>query len=123
MNVKPSLRITSSLSINPEQPIQGSNYTATFSIRNDSSRSVDIGYPFVVVRGPQGQNLDIGINSGERVIIPANSTYNYSKQWPATTIGQHTLRITSWIPETGQLTDIPADTNINKSFTMNVKPR
>ena len=123
VNFKPSVRVTSSLTINPEQPIQGENYTATFSIRNDSDQPVDIGYPFVSVRGPQGQNLDIGIDNSSRIVIAANSTYNYSKQWLASVSGLYSMYITSWMPEKSVLWNIPADTGVNRTANVTVKPK
>ncbi|MFZ2126039.1 MAG: hypothetical protein WAV04_00825 [Candidatus Microsaccharimonas sp.] len=122
MTAKPSLRVISNLSVDPEQPIQGKGYTATFAIRNDSNQSVDIGYPFVTVRGPQGQNLDVGIDNSTRVIIPANSTYNYSKPWTTNIVGVHTLSILSWMPDKNQMLAIPADTGVSRDATMTVKP-
>ena len=122
INVKPSLRIVSSLSVSPSQPIQNSPYTATYSIRNDSDKSVDIGYPFVSVRGPQGQILDVGINTNERIVVPANSTYNYSKQWTTSVSGQHALSVVSWVPEKNQMQIIPVDDGISRNIKINVKP-
>ena len=120
VNLLSNPRITSSLSISPSQPVINSPYTATFTVRNDSDSAVDLGYPFVVVRGPQGQNLDIGI-SGERVNIPANGSYTYSKQWSSPYAGQHSFSVATWIPEKGILLNYPvAGPNASSSVTAQV---
>jgi hypothetical protein len=116
--VKSNPRLTTSLTLNPSQPAAGQTFTASFSIRNDSDSAVDLGYPFVVIRGPQGQNLDISI-SGGRVSIPANSTYTYSKQWSTPYAGIHTLGIATWIPEKGILSDYPvSESGVTRSATV-----
>ncbi len=121
VTIKPNPRITSSLVLNPVQPAAGQPFTASFSVRNDSDRTVDLGYPFVVMRGPQGQNLDIGI-SGDRVTIPANSTYTYSKEWSTPHAGSHTLSVATWIPERGILMDYPVvDNGVVKSLTVDIR--
>jgi len=119
INVTPNPHVTSSLSISPAQPAVGQTYTATFNIRNDSSQPVDIGYPFVIVRGPQGQNRDTPADT--HVVIPANSTYSYSKQWLATETGPYSFTMATYIPGQGILTNYPvADSGVNKTLTTTI---
>jgi hypothetical protein len=118
VNVKDNPRLVGNLTATPSSVLTGDSFTASFSVRNDSDVAVDFGYPFVVIRGPQGQNVDIGI-SGERVSIPANSTYTYSKQWSTPYAGTHTLSVATWIPERGILNDYPvSDGGVTRSTTV-----
>jgi hypothetical protein len=69
--------ITTSLTTLPANPSIGQNVTAAFTIQNNGSSPVTIPAVGVAVRDTNGNN--VGYPGDTNVVIPANSSYTYTK--------------------------------------------
>ena len=116
-----NIKISSSLTINPNSLTAGQSYNATFSIKNTASYPVYIGSPMVVVRGPQGQNRDIPMD--QNITIPAGGTYTYNKNWLTTDSGWHQFSVVVYRSDLGGYSyTFPqtADSSVIKNLWINV---
>lgn len=67
--------------------------SASFAIKNNSSRLLNLGKIGLAVRGPQGQNMDLPFDN--EVSVNAGATYNYTKTISSIYAGNHQLSIAS----------------------------
>lgn len=76
-SINNAIRLTQSLSITPNgSENENQNYTATFTLHNNSAVAINLGWILVSVRDAQGFNLDFPI---ENVSIGPNSDYTYKE--------------------------------------------
>ena len=68
--------ISSSLSLSDSTPAKGQSVSVSFTIKNNASTDVNMGYLVIAARDPDGNNVDFPGFSD--VVVPANSTYTYT---------------------------------------------
>ena len=83
--------VTSSVTLTPASPAAGQPVTATMNITNASASPVNIGLIVMAARDSTGKNVDFPFDKD--VIIPANSTYNYSETKTFTSPGTYSIFI------------------------------
>ena len=94
--IYPNPLVTSSVNISPQTsttPTVGQTVSATFTITNSSSSSVNIGQMILAVRDSNGTNYDFPLSSS--ITIAGNSTYTYSQSAIFTKPGQYTYFISN----------------------------
>jgi len=111
--------ITTSVATNPTHPIAGQTVTATFTVTNASSSSVDVGALIVAARDPSGKNVDFPLT--ENVVIAANSTYTYSKSRVLAVPGSYTLFVSRFKDGAWNANYLKAAVGINKLITVQVQ--
>ena len=109
LQIKDNPLITTGVSFSPTSPAAGQPVTASFAITNTSQNSVTIGRPILVARDPSGANVDFSIDV--TTIIPANSTYTYSKTRTFSTPGPYKFFISNLSNENTWNIDYPKSNN------------
>lgn len=71
----------------------GHSSQVSFSIKNNSSKVLDIGKIGLAVRGPQGQNMDLPFDNVGT--INAGASYQYTKSFRSAYTGNHQFSISS----------------------------
>jgi len=92
--VQDSPLITSGVTFSPANPAIGQAITASMVIQNTNPYPVNIGAISVAARDKNGYNADFPYDTS--VVIPANSSYTYSKQRTMITPGPYSFFIANF---------------------------
>lgn len=96
----------------------GTKVTATTQIKNTTSQAINIGRLVYAVRAPSGNNVDLPSNS--EVIVPANSTYTYTKERVFSQEGTYRIFLANKKNGLWDMTypDSPPTINRSRNFTI-----
>lgn len=104
----------------------GQPANVSFTVKNNSTRAVNLGYFGLAMNGPDGRNADLRFDTVNA--LAAGQSYTYTKQFTPTTVGQYTGRISStqdngvtW-SETKFPIATPASNGNRVSFTVKSNP-
>lgn len=86
--------VSTSLSLNPQNPAIGQLATISFTVTNNSPTEINVGSLAAAVRDPFGNNVDFIPDND--VIVPANGTYKYSKTKAFVSVGSYKAFIANY---------------------------
>jgi fructose-specific component phosphotransferase system IIB-like protein len=87
--------ITTNVSISTNSSLASSPVSVSFTLKNDSNSSVNVGRLVVAARAPNGSNVDFPSDESD-VIIPANTSYTYTKSRTMPNAGTYSFFVVSY---------------------------
>lgn len=119
--INPKLRVTTSLKSTPSSTTMGNDVTTSFVIKNYEDVPIELGGLKAAVRAPDGSRVDYPQDSN--IVIPAKSTYTYSKTQPFHQKGKYEIWVASYQKGYGWSFAYPAGTNssIDKDDTVSIR--
>lgn len=120
-DVLPNPSVTTSLVAAPANPHVGEPVTFTYTIKNFSSKTVDLGSTGVAMRSPDNKvNEDI---SWEPLLLSPGATFSYNKTTTFTVPGNHTAWVGNYQPSVGWNASYPqVDPGVSRNLTIPVSP-
>ncbi len=122
LTVKHPVEITSSLSITPASPTAGSPFSASFSVHNFGTTSINIGLLKVEAFDSSGNQYQFASTDPNLTIAPG-ADYTYSQSTTLAKTGTYTFRIVNKHPTFGWNFTLPSSQSANILRTQAVTVR